>query len=213
MKCPNCGIEVSENARFCANCGASLARPEKEAEAVALYCKNCGSKLPEGAVYCTSCGTPVAAAPSAGPMPEAGLRLAGWGVRFIAWLIDIIIVGIILSPVKWFLLWAAWPGFVWAPDFLRWIPFVDFGLDNVIYFLYWTIMEGSGGRSIGKMIMKTKVMQLNGKPTDIVHAAIQSIGKAFLLPIDCIIGWLLYPNKNQRLFNYISETIVARTSR
>jgi len=61
--------------------------------------------------------------------------------------------------------------------------------------------------------MKTKVMQLNGKPTDVVHAAIQSIGKAFLLPIDCIIGWLLYPNKNQRLFNYISETIIVRTSR
>ena len=153
MKCPSCGIEVSESARFCASCGASLARSEKETEAVALNCKNCGSKLPEGAVYCTSCGTPVAAVPSAGPMPEAGLRLAGWRERFIAWLIDIIIVGIILSPVKWFLLWAAWPGFVWAPDFLRWIPFVDFGLDNVIYFLYWTIMEGSGGRSIGKMIM------------------------------------------------------------
>jgi hypothetical protein len=42
---------------------------------------------------------------------------------------------------------------------------------------------------------------------------ISIFGGIFLLPIECIIGWLLYPNKNQRLFNYLSETVIVRTSR
>jgi len=75
------------------------------------------------------------------------------------------------------------------------------------------LMEGSSGQSIGKKVMRIKVMQVNNKPVDLAHAAIESLGKAFLLPIDCIIGWLLYPIKRQRLFNYISETIVVRIPR
>jgi len=211
MKCPNCGSEVSESAEFCTNCGASLAQATKERrEAKMLYCRNCGAKLPEGAAYCSNCGTPVAPLPSVAPV--AKLELPGWGERFVAWLIDIIILGAILTPIKLFLTWIAWPSFMWAPGFPRWIPFVDFGFDNVIYFLYWTFMEGVYGQSVGKMVMKIKVTHLNGEPTDIVHAAIESLGKAFLLPIDCIVGWLLYPTKRQRLFNYISETIIVKTS-
>ena len=89
-------------------------------------------------------------------------------------------------------------------------PFVDLGLDNVIYFLYWTLMEGTNGQSIGKIVMKLKVTQLNGNRLDMVQAAIEGMGKAFLLPLDVIIGLFLYPNKKQRLFNYISGTIVLK---
>lgn len=80
-----------------------------------------------------------------------------------------------------------------------------------IFFLYWTILEGSVGQSIGKMVIKIKVMQLDGRPTNLVYAAIESLGKAFLLPLDCLIGWILYPDRRQRLFNYISETMIVKT--
>jgi uncharacterized RDD family membrane protein YckC len=70
------------------------------------------------------------------------------------------------------------------------------------------LMDGIFGQSIGKMIMKIKVTKLDGKPLDLMHAAIESVGKAFLLPLDCIIGWFVYEKKRQRLFNYVSETIV-----
>jgi uncharacterized RDD family membrane protein YckC len=102
---------------------------------------------------------------------------------------------------------------VLLPDPFRWIPFVEFGLDNVIYFLYWTIMEGIFGQSIGKMAMRLKVARLNGQPVDMGYAAIESLGKAFLLPLDCLIGWIFFAGRNQRLFNYISETIVVKSSR
>jgi uncharacterized RDD family membrane protein YckC len=86
---------------------------------------------------------------------------------------------------------------------------------SIILFLYWTFMEGLYGQSLGKMIMNLKVTHLNGGAPDIAHAAIESLGKAFfpLLLIDCIIGWILYPSKRQRLFNYVSETVVVRAHR
>lgn len=211
MKCPNCGSEVAETAKFCINCGASIVQAQKESGAiVALYCRNCGARLPEGATHCTNCGTLVAGPPIAEQLPQ--LELARWEERFVAWIIDIILVGVVLLPIKWFLVWLAWPGLPWAPGLPRWIPFVDLGFDNVIHFLYWSFLEGTTGQSIGKRVMKTKVTRLSGEPLDITRAAIESLGKAFLLPIDCIIGWILYPSKKQRLFNYISETVTVKTS-
>ena len=161
------------------------------------FCRSCGAELPEGAAYCPNCRTPI----------ESVVKLANWGERFVAWLIDMIILGIVLGP------WIVLPGYLWAPSFLRWVPFVDFGTKNLIHFVYWMIMEGIYGQSIGKMVMKIRVTQLGGERTDLVHAAIENIGKAFLLPIDCIVGWIMYPAKKQRLFNYLSETIVVKAFR
>jgi uncharacterized RDD family membrane protein YckC len=176
------------------------------------FCKHCEAKLSEGAAYCSKCGILVESLPSTPYISKSRLELASWTERFIAWVIDAIILGIFISVIKFFV-WIAWPTFVWAPDYLRWIPFVDIGMDNVIFFLYWTLMDGINGQSIGKSIMRIKVTQLNDKPVDLAHATIESLGKAFLLPLDCIIGWLLYPRKKQRLFNYISETIIVRISK
>lgn len=109
------------------------------------------------------------------------------GVRgFFAWSIDLIVIGIFLSPIKLFLVY---PGFVWDPSFIRWIPFVDFRLDNLVSFLYWMLMDGTYGQSIGKMALRLKVTRPTGNSIDIGNAAIESIGKAFLLPLDCY-NWL-----------------------
>ncbi|UCH02347.1 MAG: RDD family protein [Candidatus Bathyarchaeota archaeon] len=196
MKCPLCDAEVQNEATFCSNCGASLDQAKTMVEEVKkIYCRNCGAQLSQGSTYCTNCGSSIRA------VAKPKLVLADWGKRFIAWLIDMVILGFVLGP------WVSLPGFVWLAE-LRWIPFVDFGTKNLLYFLYWMLMDGIFGQSIGKMIMKIKVTKLDGKPVDLMHAAIESVGKAFLLPLDCIIGWFVYEKKRQRLFNYLSETIV-----
>jgi hypothetical protein len=51
---------------------------------------------------------------------------------------------------------------------------------------------------------------LDGSEIGMGKAALESVGKAFLLPLDCILGWILYPRRRQRIFNYISETIVIK---
>ena len=65
MKCPNCGTLNREGAKFCSNCGTSLA----------ANCLNCGFSLDPGARFCSNCGHPVggpvAAAVVASPATEA----------------------------------------------------------------------------------------------------------------------------------------------
>jgi uncharacterized RDD family membrane protein YckC len=60
------------------------------------------------------------------------------------------------------------------------------------------------------MVMRIKMTRLDGSQIGMGHAALESLGKAFLLPLDCLLGWILYPKKRQRIFNYISETIVIK---
>lgn len=170
------------------------------------YCRQCGHKLPEDALFCPNCGAAVSPIP-----PESRFELAGWGERIVAYFIDVIILGLIVVPIASIFLWP-WAylvgGFRW-----NWGMFAGFGLSNVVSFLYWTFLEGVYGQSLGKMALKIRVVRADDKPMDIVTAAIESLGKAFLLPIDLILGLILYPQKQQRLFNYISNTIVVKTQR
>ena len=53
-------------------------------------------------------------------------------------------------------------------------------------------------------------MDLSGNKVDIKYAAIESLGKSFLLPIDVILGWIFTNNRTQRIFNRISNTIVVK---
>ncbi|MFQ5584209.1 MAG: tetratricopeptide repeat protein [Calditrichia bacterium] len=55
MKCNNCGYELPEDAKFCPNCGETVARIEKSKE-----CKNCGTLNTADARFCRNCGTALA---------------------------------------------------------------------------------------------------------------------------------------------------------
>src|ERR1043165_664958 len=52
MNCPNCHFENPANAKFCLNCGTSLAQ-------TVTRCSNCSQELPSGARFCMNCGQPV----------------------------------------------------------------------------------------------------------------------------------------------------------
>jgi uncharacterized RDD family membrane protein YckC len=178
-------------------------------------CKNCGFELPPDSQYCPHCGAPVATAETAAPVytapspPPFTPRLATWGERFVAWLIDAIIVSIFISILS-ITAWFAWQPLNFWPS---WLPLINFGPGGFIYFLYWMLMEGLYGQSIGKMVMRIRVTRLNGSPAGLGFAALESVGKSFLLVLDIIIGWFLYPRRRQRLFNYLSETIVVQDHR
>ncbi len=142
------------------------------------------------------------------PVPERTLHLAKWSSRFWAWIVDIILVILFLNIVRGIfepfwrlpLLW----------DYGHWEIFA-IGFETVFFFLYWTVMEGFRGQSIGKMVMNLKVVNRDGSKIHYGTAAIETIGKAFLLPLDCLIGWLAMPNTKLRVFNRISNTIVIKT--
>jgi uncharacterized RDD family membrane protein YckC len=136
------------------------------------------------------------------------LILASWGERLVAYIIDVVILGLVVG-------WFSLPSLRWMPSMLGtsfpdWIPFVDIGFRNVIYFLYWFFMEQAYCQSLGKMFMKIEVRDLEGGPIDFNQAAVEAVGKAFLLPLDLILGLVLYPARRQRLFNQLSDTIVLK---
>ena len=86
---------------------------------------------------------------------------------------------------------------------------MDLGPRSWIYFLYWMLADGLYGQSIGRRIMGIKITRLDGTPIDMGQAAIESVGKAFLIFIDFLVGYFLYPRKLQRLLNYLSNTVVV----
>lgn len=138
------------------------------------------------------------------------LYLAKWTTRFWAWLIDFCMIILFLNIVRGVAApyWEI-PLYV---DIRHWDLF-EFGFQTLFFFLYWTIMEGFQGRgqSIGKMVMNLKVVSRDGTRINYKEAAIESSGKAFILPLDCLIGWLGMPNTKLRMFNRLSNTIVIKT--
>lgn len=178
-------------------------------------CRNCGAELPEGAQFCPRCGAPVpkieepiSAARLSQPYAPS-LNLAFWWERFFAWLIDVVIIGVI----SWLIgLIAAIGTFTLIPGWPSWLPFFRFDINGILLFLYWMLMEGSNGQSFGKMIMRIKVVKIDGAALTMGDAAIESVGKAFLLPIDLLIGWILHPRRRQRIFNYITRTVVVKVA-
>ena len=75
---------------------------------------------------------------------------------------------------------------------------------------YWAYFESTTGQSIGKKLLRLKTTDLNGNRINIKTALIESLGKAFLLPLDVILGWIFTNNKRQRIFNRASDTIVVK---
>jgi len=141
------------------------------------------------------------------------IRIASWERRLGAWLIDIILVGILWDLLAG-LAGLAGPFAIFGfgplngPSFHH--GFVNLRSDDaLVLFIYWTLMEGYRGQSLGKMALGLKVTDRRGEKIDFPKAAIESFGKAFLLPLDCIIGWIAMPGSGQRLFNRLSETIVV----
>jgi len=138
------------------------------------------------------------------------IHLARWGTRFWAWLIDIIIVWIAVNVVTTLvgLVFYPLPHLYDIPGNL--FPF-DFGLNSVVLFLYWTILEGYSGKSIGKVALNLQLTGRSGEKIGFGAAVISSFGKAFLLPLDALIGWIAMPGTKLRLFNRLSNTIVIKT--
>jgi uncharacterized RDD family membrane protein YckC len=148
---------------------------------------------------------------------EKGSReiiLATWGDRFLAWLIDFILVSIGLAVLFGTIAIPIW-FFYYNDDMTASRAYQNvqpshYVISSAAFFSYWTYLEYTSGQSIGKRLLKIKTVDLYGNRIDIKSAAIESFGKAFLLPIDVILGWIFTNNKRQRIFSRISDIIVIK---
>jgi uncharacterized RDD family membrane protein YckC len=123
--------------------------------------------------------------------------LSSWEDRFWAWLIDVLLMGIL-----WYRI-------------LTVLGIDAFSLSGVfllaaLLLIYWTLLEGYRGQSLGKMLFNIVVTGPLGESIRFRDAALESFGKAFLVPLDCVACWFFFRKSRQRLFNRISNTIVIK---
>ena len=95
------------------------------------------------------------------------------------------------------------------------MPFRNVGpfnylISSLVFTANWTYFESTSGQSIGKKILHLKTTGLQGKNIDLKTAVLESLGKAFLLPLDVVLGWIFTNDKRQRIFNRASNTIVIK---
>jgi uncharacterized RDD family membrane protein YckC len=138
--------------------------------------------------------------------------LARWIDRFIAWLIDFVIVsiglGILFAAIS-LPFWIAFPHWFESTNMNMgfrslggpWPPYL---ISSLVFMAYWTYFELTTGQSIGKKLLHLKTTDLDGRNIDAKTAVIESFGKAFLLPLDVILGWIFTNERRQ----YLTEQVV-----
>lgn len=137
------------------------------------------------------------------------ITIARWSDRFFAWIIDNVIVYVGAFGIFFAVLSASNFEQIIGGNF-EYSRSYEYSWISLVFFLYWLILESRSGQSIGKMALHLKITNLKGEKADIKSIAISSFGKAFLIPIDVILG-RLFTNKNrQRIFNRIGKTIVIK---
>lgn len=182
-------------------------------------CAQCDTPVAPGAKFCESCGAPLAA--PAHPAPA--LQYQGVGIRFVATLIDVIIAGILAAFVVFPL---QTPSQITVANVTNTtFPAVSVssnplaGLAPVIsvlvFFVYYFVLEGAYGQTVGKMAVKIKVLRDDGSKIGYAEAAARNI----LRPIDLIpfvISYLLgailiwSSDKRKRLGDHIAHTVVVK---
>lgn len=134
--------------------------------------------------------------------------LAKWTDRFFAWLIDFIIISSVSTAIIFALFGSLDYEF---EDNSFWMENIQYIPTSILFFIYWTVLEYKIGQTVGKKIMNLKIINVDGRKPGLKGIMISSFGKAFLLPVDVILGWLLTNEKRQRVFNKLGDTIVVKT--
>jgi uncharacterized RDD family membrane protein YckC len=190
-------------------------------------CARCGTATSPGAKYCESCGAAVTVQgtqrPAQGPPAYQApayytgttTPYQGVAIRFVAILIDYVIIAVISGILAFPFVVAAIAvaatsgnasAFSWGSIAVA--AFV--GL--VVWFLYFTLLEGHYGQTIGKMALNIKVVrEADGAPIDYGEAAVRTILRIIDGLFDYLIGaiFIWTSDKQQRLGDRVAHTVVV----
>ncbi|MGZ4908024.1 MAG: RDD family protein [Halobacteriota archaeon] len=216
-KCQQCGTPASPGAKYCESCGAALPGAPPESAFTAQP-----EPLPEAQRE----GAPAYVPPPAYQAPpyaapEAGMRYQGVAIRFVAILIDAIILGIITGIITTpfntpssisVTNTTGIPMVTTTPNPLAAVGAI---ISAVISFAYYVLLQGAYSQTVGKMAVKIKVIREDGSKISYTDAAIRTI----LLLIDAIpyvipylLGAILIwtSDKKQRLGDRAAHTVVVK---
>lgn len=214
-----------------------------------MYCSKCGANVPDGAVFCSACGQPTGgvaagqpvapapappsvATPAYAPPVQAGwqapaarpaVAYAGFWLRFVAIIIDAIVLGF----VRWIVLlpFAASLGFGMRGIFMGhplsrpedFFPMMGmffrvWVILTVLNWLYFSLFESSGWQAtLGKKALGLEVTDLAGQRIRFGRATGRFFGK-YISAIILFIGFLMagFTEKKQALHDILAGTLVIR---
>ena len=200
-KCTQCGTPATSGAQYCAAWGAAFTRQAPPA----------GQPV-EGACAETPWATNETRAHYAAPP-----LLQGVAIRFVAQLVDVIILAIIFlilgfSGAGTITIDASTAQVSISPFFGALIL-----IDVIIAFLYFTLLEGRNGQTVGKMIVKIKVAKKRDySPITYSEAAVRTISRIIdLIPffVPYLLGAVLIwaSEYKQRLGDRVANTVIIES--
>lgn len=171
----------------------------------AITCPRCHQVSEPGSLFCFSCGLPLDDAPTTSPAPGTVGQPAGFWIRFVAWLIDFIILAIVQG-----ILIAIWPGlseYLTSDSFGHPVDLLIFA----VYALYFTLGVAIWSTTIGKRAMGLYVLRPSGLKAGFGRALSRHFASILSFLIFCI-GYLLVGLRGDKrgLHDLICDTVVVR---
>jgi uncharacterized RDD family membrane protein YckC len=182
-----------------------------------MQCRVCRQDNPSEASFCGKCGAVLATtkesvipvAVPAPPMvsPAVQTEYVGFWVRFVAFIIDSIIVGGIYS-LFYFLLYAV----VFADLYTPLLSVFWFPIPWLLPYLYYWLFIGLRGQTLGKMAVGIKVVNAKGEKPGLGLAALREILGKLISSIVIYLGylWIAFDNEKQGWHDKIASTHVVR---
>ena len=164
-----------------------------------VFCTACGAHNAPDARFCQSCGqamVPVQPVPITGSVAAyAEHPYGGFWIRVLAWLIDVVIIGLIVPLAM-----------------LSGTHVVGFGLGVFGGWLYEALLTSSSMQAtLGKLILGLRVTDLQGQRISFGTATIRHFAK-YLSGLILGIGYLMvaFTDRKQGLHDMIAGTLVQK---
>lgn len=189
-----------------------------------MFCQKCGAQVDDQAAFCDKCGTalqkPQPLVGGAAPAYAGTTQYAGFWKRFLASLVDGLIIGAVWSVFYYGLMAAgvfSMPELVEEEDigpYLTWTlqyTAISSGVMILLQTAYFAIMESSSKQaSLGKMVLGIIVTDADGKRISFGRAVGRNLGKIVSQTI-LFIGYLMigFTEKKQGLHDMIAGCLVV----
>lgn len=218
MFCSKCGSQMADNAAFCPTCGQSTGAQAPASRGIPVAPGGFGSQAPTASASTLS--SPPAPTGYSPTRPAQGIGYAGFWLRFVAYIIDYIILNVALSFVTLPMMasmgmrgWMEHPP--QTPEEMM-AFFGTFAKIGVIAFfvnwLYFSLLESSKWQAtIGKKTLGLEVTDMAGQRISFARATGRYFGKIISAIIFCI-GFIMagFTERKQALHDLMAACLVIR---